>query len=54
MVLTQVALLEKKVVGAKLGFDLRYFTKDQTREPSYFFYIAKQFSLIEFFKLFSP
>ncbi len=52
--IVQGSVLEKKSIGAKLGFELRYFPSDVSNEPSYFFYLAKQFSLEEFFKLFSP
>ena len=57
--LIQASILEKKVIGAKIGFELgNRFIPNNIREsneaPDFYFFIAKQFSMQEFFKLFTP
>ena len=50
----QASILEKRVIGAKIGFELRDRLDNFSETPDYFFFISKQFSMLEFFKLFSP
>ncbi len=52
--LFQGSVLEKKIVGAKIGFEIRDLMGDSTEAPDYFFFISKQFSMTEFFRLFTP
>lgn len=52
--LFQGSVLEKKIIGAKIGFEISDLLDETNEPPEYFFYISKQFSLQEFFKLFTP
>ncbi len=50
----QGSVLEKRVIGAKIGFEIRNLGPGSSESPDYFFFISKQFTMQEFFRLFSP
>jgi len=54
MYVFQGSVLEKKILGAKIGFEIRNLGSGSNESPDYFFFISKQFTMQEFFRLFSP
>lgn len=52
--LLQASILEKKVIGAKIGFELSDRIGIENEAPDYYFFVSKQFTIQEFFRLFSP
>lgn len=53
MYIIKGSVLEKKLIGAKIGFEIRNMF-NSGESPEYYFFISKQFSMQEFFRLFTP